>query len=217
MACAVRQTALWSIIGLYFDPMFGPLRAAQETARCGRHLRAFPRINPAPWYISSHMLPLSEWHTLLAVQAGAAATLTGLVFVAISINLAKITETPGLSGRAGDSILQFLQVFFICTVTLIPRQQAAAIAFEILAIALFSWVVQVVGQVRYGKSRSGHPLLWLIVRIVQTQLASIPFFVAGTYLLSGSPIGFYWLVPGFVFSFLAGVASAWVLLVEIVR
>ena len=66
--------------------------------------------NPAPWYISPHMLPLSEWHTLLAVQAGAAATLTGLVFVAISINLARIIETPGLSGRAGDSILQFLQV-----------------------------------------------------------------------------------------------------------
>jgi hypothetical protein len=77
-------------------------------------------------------------------------------------------------------------------------------------------VVQVVAHVSYGKSRSGHPLLWLIVRIVQTQLASIPFFVAGAYLLSGSPIGLYWLVPGFVFSFLAGVASAWVLLVEIV-
>ena len=173
--------------------------------------------NPAPWYISPHMLPLSEWHTLLAVQAGAAATLTGLVFVAISINLARIIETPGLSGRAGDSILQFLQVFLICTVTLIPIQHAAAIGFEILAIALFSWVVQVVAHVSYGKSRSGHPLLWLIVRIVQTQLASIPFFVAGAYLLSGSPIGLYWLVPGFVFSFLAGVASAWVLLVEIVR
>jgi hypothetical protein len=163
------------------------------------------------------MLPLSEWHRLLAVQAGAAATLTGLVFVAISINLARIIETPGLSGRAGDSILQFLQVFLICTVTLIPTQHAAAIGFEILAIALLSWVVQVVAHVRYGKSRSGDPLLWLIVRIVQEQLASIPFFVAGAYLLSGSPIGLYWLVPGFVFSFLAGVASAWVLLVEIVR
>src|SRR4029077_6824416 len=110
-------------------------------------------------------------------------TLTGLVFVAISINLAKIIETPGLSGRAGDSILQFLQVFLICTTPLIPIHPTAAIGFEIVVIALFSWVVQVVAHVRYGKSRSGHPLLWLIVRIVQTQLASIPFFVAGAYLL----------------------------------
>jgi thiol-disulfide isomerase/thioredoxin len=50
------------------------------------------------------MLPLSEWQTLLAVHAGASATLTGLVFVAVSINIAKIIEIPGLSGRAGDSI-----------------------------------------------------------------------------------------------------------------
>ncbi|HEX4308894.1 MAG TPA: hypothetical protein VHZ25_02635 [Acidobacteriaceae bacterium] len=34
------------------------------------------------------MPPLNEWNTLLAVQAGAAATLTGLIFVAVSINLA---------------------------------------------------------------------------------------------------------------------------------
>jgi len=57
------------------------------------------------------MPPISEWQTLVAVQAGAAATLTGLVFVAVSINLARILETPGLSGRAAESILHFLQVF----------------------------------------------------------------------------------------------------------
>ena len=162
-------------------------------------------------------MPLSEWQTLFAVQAGAAATLTGLVFVAVSINLPRIIEIPGLSGRAGDSILQFLQVFFICTVALIPRQPYAAIASEILAIAVLCWVAQVVAHVRYGKARSGHPLIWLMTRIVQTQLASIPFFIAGAYLLAGSPVGLYWLVPGFVFSFFAGVASAWVLLVEILR
>jgi hypothetical protein len=45
------------------------------------------------------MNPLADWQTLFAVQAGAAATLTGLVFVAASINLPRIIETPGLPGR----------------------------------------------------------------------------------------------------------------------
>jgi len=162
-------------------------------------------------------MPLSEWQNLLTVQAGAAATLTGLVFVAVSINLRRIIEIPGLSGRAGDSILQFLQVFFICTVVLIPRQPYAAIAAEILIIAVVCWIAQVVAHVRYGKARAGHPLIWLVIRIIQTQLASIPFFMAGAYLLCGSPIGLYWLVPGFILSFAAGVASAWVLLIEVLR
>jgi hypothetical protein len=163
------------------------------------------------------MLPLSQWQTLLVVQAGAAATLTGLSFIAISINITKILQVPGLSGRAGDSILQFLQVFFICTVALVPGQSHIALASEILFIAGFCWVTQVFAHVRYGKARSGQPLIWLMTRIVQTQIASIPFFIASGYLFSGSPTGLYWLVPGFVFSFAAGVVGAWVLLVEILR
>lgn len=163
-------------------------------------------------------MPLpSEWQPLLTVQAGAAATLTGLVFVAVSINLSKIIDIPGLPSRAAESILQFLQVFFICTAALIPRQDAVAVAVEILAIAVVSWALQVTAHIRYARSRSGHPRLWLLIRITQTQLAGIPFFVAGGCLLLGSQNGFYWLVPGFVFSFVAGVANAWVLLVEVVR
>jgi hypothetical protein len=160
---------------------------------------------------------LPEWQTLLAVQAGAAATLTGLVFVALSINLAKIIAFPGLPSRAAESILQFLQIFFICTAALVPGQPTVAVALEILTIALFSWTMQIIVQIRYARSRSGHPRLWLIIRIVQTELASVPFFIAVVYLLLASPAGLYWLVPGFVFSFVAGVANAWVLLVEVVR
>ena len=163
------------------------------------------------------MPPLSEWQTLFAVQAGAAASLTGLVFVAVSINLARIIETPGLSGRAAESIVHFLQVFFVCTATLIPRQPMTCLAVEIFTVGLLSWAMQVATQIRHAKSHSGHPRVWLIVRTVQTQLASVPFIVAALLLLYGSPAGLFWLVPGFAFSFLAGVANAWVLLIEILR
>jgi hypothetical protein len=163
------------------------------------------------------MPPLSEWQTLLSVQAGAAATLTGLVFVAVSINLPRILETPGLTGRAAESILHFLQVFFVCTAMLIPRQQTTALASEIFAVALLSWAMQVTVQFRYAQSRAGHPLVWLIMRMVQSQLAGIPFMVGAVWLLLGWPAGLFWLVPGFVFSFMAGVANAWVLLIEILR
>jgi hypothetical protein len=163
------------------------------------------------------MPTLVEWQTLLSVQAGASATLTGLVFVATSINLSRILRVPGLPGRAAESLVQFLQVFFICTAALVPRQPAVALAGEVFATALLFWAVQCLAQIRYAKTRAGHPLTWLVSRIVQTHLASIPFFVAAVYLLLGNTAGLYWLVPGFVFSFLSGVANAWVLLIEILR
>lgn len=167
--------------------------------------------------IAIRMLPLSEWQTFFAVQAGAAATLTGLVFVAVSLNLGRILAVAGLAGRAGESIVQLLQVFFVSTVALIPRQSLTVLAVEILAIALASWAAQAGGQIRYIRSRAGHPLSWLIPRTVMSQFATAPFCVAGVLLLWGNPAGLYWLVPGFVFSFAAGVLSAWVLLVEILR
>ena len=55
------------------------------------------------------------------------------------------------------------------------------------------------------------------VRAVLAQLATIPFCMTGLALLFASPHALYWLVPGFIFSFVAGVVGAWVLLVEILR
>jgi len=100
---------------------------------------------------------MAEWNTPLAVVAGAAATLTGLVFVAVSINLSHVMTFPGLPRRAGESILQFLGIFFIAVVTLVPGQPPWILALEFLVIGLVSWIAQVAGQIRYLKIRAGHP------------------------------------------------------------
>ena len=160
---------------------------------------------------------IAEWNTLFAVEAGAAATLTGLVFVAVSINLSRIISVPGLPGRAAESLLQFIEIFLISTVALIPGQPERIFAVEVLAIAVVSWIAQVSGQVRYLKVRTGHPWSWFVNRAVLSQFATVPFLAAGIALLMGVPGALYWLVPGFVLSFIAGVAGSWVLLVEILR
>ncbi len=163
------------------------------------------------------MPPLAEWQTFFAVQAGAAATLTGLVFVAVSINLSRIMEVRGLPGRAAESLLQLLQVFFVSAMVLVPRQSFAALAAEILVISVVSWVIQTIAQTRYARAREGHPRLWLLSRTVMSQISTAPFWVAGILLALRNGGGLYWLVPGIAFSFVAGVTSAWVLLVEILR
>jgi modulator of FtsH protease len=160
---------------------------------------------------------IGEWSTLLAVEAGSAATLTGLVFVALSVNLPKIMAFPGLPGRAAESMLQFLEVFLIATVALVPGQDDRTLAIEFIAIGFALWLAQIAGQIRYLRLRTGHPWSWFLYRAVFGQLATVPFCVVGIALLTGAPNAFYWLVPGFVFSFIAGGVSSWVLLVEIQR
>jgi hypothetical protein len=163
------------------------------------------------------MLPLSEWQTYLAVQAGAAATLTGLVFVAVSINLARILSFPGLPGRAVEALAQLLQVFFIASLALIPHQSAQLLAAEILGITLLSFACQITSQSRYALMRANHPRAWLVTRIVVTVVATLPFCVCGFMLLFGLAAWISGLVVGFVCSFIAAVIGAWILLIEILR
>jgi modulator of FtsH protease len=160
---------------------------------------------------------ITDWSTLLTAEAGAAATLMGLVFVAVSINLNRIMTYPGLPGRAAESVLQFLEVFIICTLALIPKQAESSLAVEILIAAVVLWACQVATLLYYLRIRKGHPWSWFWYRAVLAQCASVPFVIAGVQLVLGLPTALYWLAPGFVFSFVAGVVSAWVLLVEVVR
>jgi hypothetical protein len=114
-------------------------------------------------------------------------------------------------------MMQLFGVVIISTNALIPSQPPVALGTEILVLGSALWLVQTVLQVRYVKSKTGHPRRWGITRIVQTQFANIPFCISGILLLSGSPAGLYWLAPGCIFSLVSGVVSAWVLLVEILR
>jgi modulator of FtsH protease len=163
------------------------------------------------------MNTLANWQTLSAAQAGAAATLTGLVFVAVSINLPRILETPGLPGRAAESMLQFLQVFFISLAILIPGQGLTALGYEALFVSALAWLGQFVSQARYARMRSGHPAKWLAQRVVTTHVASIPLFTASIMLMFGNPDGLYVMLGAFFFSYIAGIVGSWVLLIEILR
>src|SRR5580693_7459085 len=129
---------------------------------------------------------MADWTTYLSVLAEVAATLTGLVFVAVSINLSSILSIPGLTGRAAESMMQLFGVVIISTTALIPRQPQAALGIEVLAIGSALWLVQTALQVRYLRSKTGHPRRWAATSIVQTQLANIPFCVSGILLLCGS-------------------------------
>ena len=46
----------------------------------------------------------AEWHDLFVAIAGAAAALTGLLFVAVSINLKQILAFPTLPTRAAETL-----------------------------------------------------------------------------------------------------------------
>src|ERR1700761_2260870 len=89
-----------------------------------------------------------EWHDLYVATAGAAAALTGLIFVGISINLQKILAYPPLVTRASLSLILLMSILVFSVLLLIPTGRTAVIGgiFSVLALAL--WVVILRSDVR---------------------------------------------------------------------
>jgi hypothetical protein len=155
------------------------------------------------------------WETFFVAEVGAAAALTGLLFVAVSINLAKVLAFPQLPGRAGESLMMLMSVLVIASFGLIPGQPRVALGAEILAVAALVWICPMVLQKRAVVPNA--PLHWTLTRAVTHQMGTIPLVVCGVSLLTGVGGGLYWLAAGALLSFISASLNAWVLLVEIQR
>ena len=55
--------------------------------------------------MSDHVNPLASWAEYFLAQAGAAAALTGLLFVALSFNLERIAADRTWLSRAGTGLI----------------------------------------------------------------------------------------------------------------
>jgi hypothetical protein len=164
-----------------------------------------------------HAYSTAEWQSLFVAEVGASAALAGLLFVAISINLARILQGAGLSGRAGEAMVLLVAVLVVSTLALVPGQSSTVLGAELLVAGLVAWSALVTIHVRAVRGQVGPSSRVLAGRIVLAQTAVLPLLVAGVSLLLGAGGGLYWLVPGVVFCLVIAVLDAWVLLIEIMR
>ena len=78
---------------------------------------------------------LADWANFAVASAGAAAALTGLLFVAVSINLKRILEFPHLPDRAAGTLGLLLTILLVAVVLLAPGQPRQATGVEIAALS----------------------------------------------------------------------------------
>jgi hypothetical protein len=158
---------------------------------------------------------MQGWSNFFVAELGAAAALTGLLFVAVSINLARILQFSHLPARAAEALLGLLSVLVVTTFTLIPRQSSIAYGIEIGATGLLIWTAHTLALIRSRKIDRQY--VGFLPRLLVNQIPPLPFVISGGMLIAGRSNGVYWIVPGILLSFGAGIFGAWVLLVEIKR
>lgn len=160
---------------------------------------------------------LAGWAGFGGAVATAAAALAGLLFIAVSINLAKILAFPSLPGRTGMTLILLALPLAIGLVLLIPGQSALALGLELVAAALVTGAVLLVIDFRTVHGEQEKRLTWVTGRFTPTVVSCGCLLVAGVTLAASAGGGLYWVVPAVIVAFGSGLGNVWVLLIEIQR
>jgi hypothetical protein len=157
-----------------------------------------------------------DWTDLFVAAAGAAAALTGLIFVAISLNVKEIIEGGGIAERALAAVLELLGVAVISIVALAP-ESTTAVGVEVLGLATVLTLATIaLIAVSVRRRPAGEPS-YLFGSLATTVPGTLPLMVGGASLIAQGGGGLYWILAGIVLALGGGVINAWVLLIEILR
>ena len=157
----------------------------------------------------------APWSDLYLATAGATAALTGLLFVAVSVNIERILKFPGLPERALQTLLLLLMPLIISIVGLIPGQSGTALGIELLVAG--TGATAAIAHTLRSTIPGSRDYEHYSVQLLVTLPATVPVVVGGASVLAGSGGGLYWIVAAIVCAILAAAINAWVLLVEILR
>src|SRR5262249_44744442 len=149
--------------------------------------------------------------------AGAGAALTGLLFVAVSINLERIMSLPGIPGRAAQALILLATPVFAGIAVLTPGQPPWGLGVELIIVAVLVGFALLMG----GRRRAAEQPLWswLLNGVLASVVLSVGLLLAGISLVADLPGlgGLYWVPLATALAWLGGLFNAWVLLVEIMR
>ena len=160
---------------------------------------------------------MEGWENFFLAQVGASAALAGLVFVSVSISLAKILAQATLPRRAFQALVVLVQILVTASLALVPGQPRIFLGGEILAIGVAVWLMVAAFDTRLLLDASADYRRRAALRTVLSELTAILYVVAGGVVMTEGENGFYWLAPAILLAFVVAMIDAWVLLVEINR
>jgi hypothetical protein len=159
----------------------------------------------------------ANWGLAFTATAGASAALTGLLFVALSINLNQIVSSPGLVARAVEVLIVLSAALILSTLLLMPGQPNTVAAIETIAIAVAVSAAITPLQIRTDRKALGISGLAFASRVVGGHIGPVLLVIGAVSLLAQTGGGLYWIIPALLAMIVVAIIGAWVMLVEIVR
>ena len=156
------------------------------------------------------------WHDFFIGTIGAAAALTGLLFVAISINLDQVLKYAGLPGRAAGTLGMLVSAAGRLRLRARPGSEQSGARHRDRRRGSRRRRAGAVGVPRVSEAPD-EPSTWRIEHAATLLLPGIGLVVGGVSVAVGTGGGLYWVLGAILLAFVSASVNAWVLLVEIKR
>jgi uncharacterized membrane protein len=158
---------------------------------------------------------LNPWSTFAQVAGTAAASLIGLLFVAVSIRIGFIARSQELRNRAAQTLSLFGTVLLTAILIAIPGPASEALGAELTALAVIAGGGLFVLDRRAKADASTQAIRKTLELITPTTIVSALLLLSGVLLLFGVHGGLYVLIVPVLAALTSGVASAWLFLTKI--
>jgi hypothetical protein len=155
-----------------------------------------------------------QWHDFFVMVGGGALVLTGLVFVALSLNVNLVTQDATHRYRAIDTLTALTGIFVICAFALMGGQDHRAVGIEWLVVAAISIAVYLHGYVQ--AVRRGGSMAWLRRRrLVVAVVLYLAQLVGAALLVADHIAGLYVAAVAMIAALTLMISGAWLLVVGV--
>jgi modulator of FtsH protease len=150
-----------------------------------------------------------QWNNFFLLVGTGAVTLTGLVFVAMSLNLREIAIDATHRNRAINTLTGLALVFMRCALVLMGAQSYKAIGAELFVVCGMSAAIFIRGYVKAVQMSSGLRL----TRIVGGSLIHLAELIGAAIFFVGHLAGLYVAAIAMVTNTCYMITAAWLLVV----
>jgi hypothetical protein len=162
--------------------------------------------------IGSAVYEPEQWNNFFVLVGTGSAALTGLVFVALTINLRGIAQDATHRYRAINMLSGFTAVFVVSALALMGHQTYRTLGIEWLCVASLAAAINTNGYVQ-GFRLAGSRYALSLARIVGGSACYLGQIIGSLMLLLGFGTGIYVAAIAMIVNFYFLVSGSWLLIV----
>jgi modulator of FtsH protease len=162
--------------------------------------------------VGSELYSPDQWNNFFVLVGTGSAALTGLVFVAISVNLRDVVKDATHTYRAINMLNGFTAVFILSSFALMGHQTHRTLGLEWMIVSLVAGAINTNGYIR-GFGLAGSRYALSLFRVVGGSACYLGQIIGSAMFFFGSGWGIYVGAIALIINFYFLVSGSWLLIV----